>query len=208
MLVKEMDEASIQAIGHAFGYYDYGPEKKGLIACFRSPDAAAEYICGFVRCVLADGFLHTTSERGEGYIAYKLPGQKVSFHAARLLLQGIRRSMNLRQIIRFAKAISQGGPSLEDVLKKEKKPCIYVGMVCVREAYQGQGYMRKVMDLAFAEGDRLGIPVILDTDAQSKCEKYQHVVMQLAATRSFGEFGTMYDLIRYPKTEKEGAQNV
>ena len=208
MLVKEMDEASIQAIGHAFGYYDYGPEKKGLIACFRSPDAAAEYICGFVRCVLADGFLHTTSERGEGYIAYKLPGQKVSFHAARLLLQGICRSMNLREIIRFAKAISQGGPSLEDVLKKEKKPCIYVGMVCVREAYQGQGYMRKVMDLAFAEGDRLGIPVILDTDAQSKCEKYQHLGMQLAATRSFGEFGTMYDLIRYPKTEKEGAQNV
>ena len=28
MLVKEMDEASIQAIGHAFGYYDYGPEKR------------------------------------------------------------------------------------------------------------------------------------------------------------------------------------
>ena len=157
MLVKEMDEASIQAIGHAFGYYDYGPEKKGLIAaCFRSPDAAAEYICGFVRCVLADGFLHTTSERGEGYIAYKLPGQKVSFHAARLLLQGIRRSMNLREIIRFAKAISQGGPSLEDVLKKEKKPCIYVGTVCVREAYQGQGYMRKVMLLCM---ERTALPV-------------------------------------------------
>lgn len=156
MLVKEMDEASIQAIGHAFGYYDYGPEKKGLIACFRSPDTAAEYICGFVRCVLADGFLHTTSERGEGYIAYKLPGQKVSFHAARLLLQGIRRSMNLREIIRFAKAISQGGPSLEDVLKKEKKPCVYVGMVCVREAYQGQGYMRKVMLLCL---ERTALPV-------------------------------------------------
>lgn len=156
MLVKEMDEASIQAIGHAFGYYDYGPEKKGLIACFRSPDTAAEYICGFVRCVLADGFLHTTSERGEGYIAYKLPGQKVSFHAARLLLLGIRRSMNLREIIRFAKAISQGGPSLEDVLKKEKKPCIYVGMVCVREAYQGQGYMRKVMLLCL---ERTALPV-------------------------------------------------
>lgn len=156
MLVKETDEASIQAIGHAFGYYDYGPEKKGLIACFRSPDAAAEYIYGFVRCVLADGFLHTTSERGEGYIAYKLPGQKVSFHAARLLLQGIRRSMNLREIIRFAKAISQGGPSLEDVLKKEKKPCIYVGMVCVREAYQGQGYMRKVMLLCM---ERTALPV-------------------------------------------------
>ena len=64
--------------------------------------------------------------------------------------------MNLREIIRFAKAISQGGPSLEDVLKKEKKPCIYVGMVCVREAYQGQGYMRKVMLLCM---ERTALPV-------------------------------------------------
>ena len=32
-------------------------------------EAVVTYICGFVRCVLTDGFLHTTSERGEGYIA-------------------------------------------------------------------------------------------------------------------------------------------
>lgn len=197
MRVKELDEQSIQDIGHAFGYYDYGNEK-GLDACFRSRDAVAEYICGFVRCVLADGYLHTTSERGEGYIAYILPGQKVSFRAARLLLQGVRRSMNLKEILHFMKVIRKGGPSLEDLMKKEKKPCVYVGMVCVREAYQGQGYMRKVMELAFAEGRRLGIPVILDTDARSKCEKYMHLGMQLSGTRSFGDCGTLYDLIWYP----------
>ena len=74
-----------------------------------------------------------------------------------------------------------------------------------REAYQGQGYMRKVMDIAFAEGDRLGIPVILDTDAKSKCEKYVHLGMELYGTRDLGEGGTMYDLIRYPKgAKKEG----
>ena len=44
---------------------------------------------------------------------------------------------------------------------------IFVGLVCVREQYQGQGYMRKVLDLAFAEGDRLGVPVILETDAKA-----------------------------------------
>ena len=197
MRVKELDEQSIQDIGHAFGYYNYGDEK-GLDACFRSRDAVAEYICGFVRCVLADGYLHTTSERGEGYIAYILPGQKVSFRAARLLLQGVRRSMNLKEILHFMKVIRKSGPSLEDLMKKEKKPCVYVGMVCVREAYQGQGYMRKVMELAFAEGRRLGIPVILDTDARSKCEKYMHLGMQLSGTRSFGDCGTLYDLIWYP----------
>jgi len=201
MKVKELDEKNIRDIGHAFAYYDYGTEE-GMDSCFRSRDALEEYICGYVRCVLAAGFLHTTSERGEGYIAYKLPGQKVSFGAARLLLRGVRKSMNLKEIFHFAKAISAGGPSLEDRMKKEKKPCIYVGMVCVREQYQGQGYMRKVMELAFAEGDRLGIPVILDTDAKSKCEKYEHLGMQVASTRSFGEFGTMYDLIRYPNTQK------
>ena len=52
-------------------------------------------------------------------------------------------------------------------MDKEKKPYIFVGLVCVREQYQGQGYMRKVLDLAFAEGDRLGVPVILETDAKA-----------------------------------------
>ena len=88
MLVKEMDEASIQAIGHAVGYYDYGPEKKGLIACFRSPDAAAEYICGFVRCVLADGFLHTTSER-IAKLDYVLPKARLYRGFGALTLGGI-----------------------------------------------------------------------------------------------------------------------
>ena len=197
MLVKELDEQSIQDIGHAFGYYDYGAEK-GLVSCFRSKDATAAYICGYVRCVLAAGCLHTTSERGEGYIAYKLPGQKIGFRAACLLLQGVRRSMNFREICRFVQAMTKAGPSLEDLLSKKKKPCIYVGMVCVREAYQGQGYMRKVLDIAFAEGNRLGIPVVLDTDAKSKCDKYVHLGMELAGTRDFGPFGTLYDLIKYP----------
>ena len=81
-------------------------------------------------------------------------------------------------------------------MTKQKKPYIYVGLVCVREPYQGQGYMRKVMDMAFSEGNRLGVPVILDTDARSKCDKYIHLGMELAGTRRFGEYGVLYDLIK------------
>ena len=86
-------------------------------------------------------------------------------------------------------------------LDREKKPYIFVGLVCVRQAYQGQGYMRRVMEMAFAEGDRLGIPVILETDARSKCDKYLHLGMELAGTRRFGTHGLLYDLIRYPETK-------
>ena len=62
----------------------------------------------------------------------------------------------------------RGGASLQDRMDKERKPYIFVGLVCVREKYQRQGYMRKVLDVAFAEGNRLGVPVILETDAKNK----------------------------------------
>lgn len=75
MKLKELDENKIRDIGRAFGYYDYGGEK-GLVSAYSGPEATAEYICGYVRGMLKGGFLYATSERGEGYIAFKRPGAK------------------------------------------------------------------------------------------------------------------------------------
>ena len=111
MKVTTLDEASIRDIGQSFVHYNYG-EEHVLIDSFPSRDAAAAFICGYVRMALQGGMLHTTSPRGEG--------------------------------------------------------------------------------------DRLGIPVILETDARSKCDKYLHLGMKLAGTRRFGTHGLLYDLIRYP----------
>ena len=63
--------------------------------------------------------------------------------------------------------------------------------------------MRKVLNIAFAEGNRLGVPVILETDAKSKCDKYVHLGMELAETHDLGAYGKMYDLIKYPKASNE-----
>ena len=76
MKVTTLDEKSIRDIGHAFGYYDY-EEETGMTAAFSGKEATANYICAYVRGVLRGGFLYTTSERGEGYIAYKLPKEKM-----------------------------------------------------------------------------------------------------------------------------------
>lgn len=197
MKIKTLDEGIAEDIGHAFGYYDYGAEH-GLIDAFPSRDAVASFICGYVKMALQSGMLYATSEAGEGFIAYKLPGQKVGLKAALPLAMGLLGSMKMNEMVRFARIMSKGGSGLGKQLDKAKKPYLYVGLVCVREPYQGQGYMRKVMDLAFAEGNRLGVPVILDTDAKSKCDKYLHLGMELAGTRRFGEYGVLYDLIKYP----------
>ena len=197
MRILELEENIIEDIGHAFGYYDYGTEH-GLIDAFPSREAVAAFICGYARMALKSGMLHATSENGEGYIAYKLPGQKVSLKAMLPLAKGLIGSLNIKDLIRFVKVMVKGGTGLDKQFDKTKTPYIYVGMVCVRDQYQGQGYMRKVMDIAFAEGNRLGVPVILDTDAKSKCDKYMHLGMELAGTRRFGEYGVLYDLIKYP----------
>ena len=205
MKVTTLDEKFIHDIGHAFGYYDYGQET-GMTAAFSDQEAAANYICAYVRGMLRGGFLHTTSERGEGYIAYKLPKEKLGFKVLWPIAKGMLRNSTLKRLVRFGMAIKRGGTSLQDRMDKEKKPYIFVGLVCVRERYQGQGYMRKVMDIAFAEGDRLGVPVILETDARSKCDKYVHLGMELARTRDIGEFGKLYDLIKYPEPAKKAAK--
>ena len=197
MKVTTLEENRIQDIGHAFGYYDYG-EETGLPAAFSGRDATADYICCYVRGMLAGGVLYTTSELGEGYIAYKLPKQRLGFKTMWPIAKGMLRNSGMKRLMGFAKAIKRGGTTLQSRMDKEKKPYIFVGLVCVREKYQGQGYMRRVLDIAFAEGNRLGVPVILETDAKSKCDKYVHIGMELAGVRDLGAYGKMYDLIKYP----------
>ena len=197
MKITKWDEQAAEDIGHAFGYYDYGQET-GMGVFYSSKEAVANYIAGYVRMAFEGQMLYATSERGEGYIAYTLPGQKMNLKAGMAILKALFRNMSLKEMIRMGKALSKGGRSLQDQMKKEKKDFIFVGMVCVREQYQGQGYMRKVLDMAFSEGNRLHVPVILETDATSKCDKYMHLGMELKSVRDMGAYGKMYDLIKYP----------
>lgn len=80
MKVSILQEKQIADLGHAFGYYDYGAEH-GLIDAFPSRDAVAAFIRGYVRMAFRNGMLYATSENGEGYIVYKLPGQKVALRS-------------------------------------------------------------------------------------------------------------------------------
>ena len=112
-----------------------------------------------------------------------------------------------------ALAASRAGEGWFWTLRRKEDERELMGVICLMNTpdnnrgfwlapeWQGQGYMRKVLDLAFAEGDRLGVPVILETDAKSKCDKYVHLGMELAGTHDLGTYGKLYDLIRCPRHE-------
>ena len=99
MRVTDLDAQIPDQIGHAFGYYDYG-EEIGMDSFFRSKDAVADYIAGYVRMAFAGGMLYGIREPGRGYIAYKLPGQKLGFGASMELVKALFHSMSLKEIFR------------------------------------------------------------------------------------------------------------
>ena len=111
MKVTTLDEKAIRDIGHAFGYYDYG-EETGMSAAFSGKEATANYICAYVRGVLRGGFLHTTSERGEGYIAYKLPKEKMGLKTMWPIACGMLHNSTLKRLLQFGIAIKRGGAPL------------------------------------------------------------------------------------------------
>lgn len=111
MKVTTLEETAIHDIGHAFGYYDYGQET-GMTAAFSGKAATEDYICAYVRGMLRGGFLHTISERGEGYIAYKLPGEKLGFKTMWPIVQGMLRNSSLKRLMGFGMAMKRGGISL------------------------------------------------------------------------------------------------
>ena len=59
--------------------------------------------------VLRGGFLHTTSERGEGYIAYKLPKEKMGLKTMWPIACGMLHNSTLKRFLQCGIAIKRGG---------------------------------------------------------------------------------------------------
>ena len=113
---------------------------------------------------------------------------------------------NLKQILVFFPAVVYNifvvlfSCQVNDITQRRICPaCGLQILLCRVGAFFHAPYMRQVMDIAFAEGNRLHVPVILETDAQSKCDKYVHLGMQLAGKRSLGAYGALYDLVKEPE---------
>ena len=120
--------------------------------------------------------------------------------AGKKLIKGMFAGSSFGEVVRMLSILGSGGSSsIEKELKKKKQKYLFVGLVCVREEYQGQGYMRNALELAFAEGNRLGLPVVLDTDVKLKSDKYRHLGMELAGIRTCKNGSKLYELIKNPK---------
>ena len=87
--------------------------------------------------------LYTTSEKQEGFIAYRRPGEKAGLRAGLCFVKPTLGVMRLRDRIRFAKVMAKGGEGLNRKTDRKKEPYLFVGLVCVREPKKSGAAERK-----------------------------------------------------------------
>ena len=194
--VTELSENEIEEIGEAFADYNYADGEKGMSFLYSGRDSVKEYICGYVRAMLAGGCLFSTSDKHEAFVAYKFSKDKLPASAGLILLKTVFRTLGFKGAVNMLSAIKKGGESYETTLKKQKKSYIFVGMLVVRKQYQGQGFMRKALDIAFDEGRKRGVPVLLETDAALKRDKYVRLGMTNMRTRKLDDSAFLFDLVK------------
>lgn len=182
---------------HAYGRKKDGTTEYGLRKLLDSREKMYQHMKACFLAGYESGCLYSTSSRGEGYILVTCKGQDLSFQSGIRMIRAIVKNLGgLRGGIQFVRRIAKGGKTYEDELKKKKIPYANLAMLVVRKEYQGQGYMRQLMEMLYQIADEKNLAVILETDAENKVERYEHLGMKLVKTRDLGEGVFLYDLYR------------
>ena len=94
----------------------------------------------------------------------------------------------VRSFLHFAKQVSGSNA------RYAKQRHLDALMVCVDKAHQGKGLASELVRFAQAEADRLGVPLLFDTDVKSYAEIYEHFGCTLYNTVTADNGVTRYSL--------------
>ena len=196
--INSLSKEEIRAIGDAFADFEYDENEWGMSYFCKDKQAVSDYICAYVEMAIKEHVLYSTSDAHEAYIVFKRSGMNMSLSSAAGLIATIPGKLDKDHTIDVLKEIRHAGKSYGQILAKLKIPHIYVGMVAVTEKYQGQGFMRKLLEIAYEEGRKHGLPVVLDTDAELKKAKYEHVGMKCVTTQHLSNGVELYGMVYEP----------
>ena len=94
----------------------------------------------------------------------------------------------VRSILQFANQVSVSNA------RYAKQRHLDALMVCVDRAHQGKGLASELVRFAQAQADRLGVPLLFDTDVKGCAELYQHLGCSLYNTVTADNGVTRYSL--------------
>ena len=186
-------------IADAFFDYEYNKEDIGLIKYISTREDMFTYMDAIMRAAYKSGVLYATSEQQEGYLMLSGEGAggSIGFVDGMRMIMAEKKALGgFGNMKRFINACFCYGGTIETRMRKAKRKFLRIEMLVVRNEYQGQGFMRKMMEFTYHLADKTHVSVILDTDDKDKAARYEHLGMKLDRVRSCGERFRMYDLIR------------
>lgn len=185
-------------IADAFYDYKYNEDDLGLVKYIKSRDDMFIYMNAITQAAYNSGLLYTTSDKREGYLMLSGEGAgSVRFFDGIKMIMAEKKALGgFSNMKAFIKACFAEGSTIETRMRKAKRKFIRIEMLVVRPEFQGQGFMRKILEDVYKLADKENVSVILDTDDKDKAARYEHLGMKLERIRNCGEKFHMYDLIR------------
>ncbi|MCD7956050.1 MAG: GNAT family N-acetyltransferase [Lachnospiraceae bacterium] len=191
--LTNLTDEEIKAIGRCIGeaFYDEG---EGLFTRLGREDAitALEIM---TECYYRLGVLYTTSEQQEGYLAWWRKDEAKEWGMKMM-------RVSLHMAWRFLREIPFGSlkkllPLMNNPYEKiyQKEPdYVVISMVAVRREFQGQGFLRVLLEEPFRIAQERKIPCVLDTDTELKVKKYSSCGMKKTAETSIKGGEMMYTM--------------
>ena len=155
----------------------------------------------YFELAIRNGSLYSTGGK-EGYFIFETPETKGNLCGSLLQAKWMLSAFGLKKGIQFIKEIMNSGTYLASEFGKQKKPFTKIEFIAVAKEHQGHGYMRQMMEYAFSESDRLGLPMILTTDDEKKVKIYEHFGMKMAREHIVSDRAIYYEMIRECKFKK------
>lgn len=193
--VENKSEEEIAEIGRKIGEA-FSAEKAGIVTRLAEEQTVKAFEI-MTECYYKAGVLYTTSEKGEGYLAYWRKREKPAMSPALRMIKRFLCELPPKAWIAVA---GSGGDQHAKVFRKEKD-YIAVSMLVVLREFQGKGFMHRVLEQPFAEAASRNIPCVLDTDTPLKVKKYIRCGMELCGEKKMRHGISLYTMA-YHKTRE------
>lgn len=196
--VENKSQEEIAEIGRRIGEA-FAAEKEGIVTMLTEEQTIKAFEI-MTESFYRAGTLYTTSERGEGYVAYwEKKSRPVAIAPALHMIKRFLDELPLTACIAVAQS---GGEQYAKIFRKEPD-YIVVSMVVVLREFQGKGFMHKVLEQPFAEAVQKNIPCVLDTDTPLKVKKYIRCGMELCGEKKLKHGISLYTLAYRKNTKKD-----
>ena len=80
---------------------------------YNGRDSVKEYICGYVRAMLAAGCIYSTSENHEAFVSYKYSKDKLPPSAGMILLKAVFSTLGFRGAVKMLSAIKKAASRMK-----------------------------------------------------------------------------------------------